>query len=625
MTAFARRLGVLVVVGLTLSSARSARAGAPAWYRVDAPHFVVSGNASADEVREVAFLLEMFRDVFARVLPAARERALQPPFVVVFRSDHDFSPYKPTYDGKQAPVAGYVIREPLAPCLAMRLDSTREAYRTIFHEYAHVLFDVPRAPLWLSEGIADYYSTATVNRDRRRVLIGGQVRGHLFALSRNWLPLRQLLTTPRTGKIWGTDDARAFYAESWALVHYLMLDTPQRGSQVLDFIGRLAAGEDEAAAFEAAIGPVARVESALRAYVRRGLAEPKETALPVQVGVRPLDSHRMRDAEVEATLGRLLHYLERPGEAVTRLEAALALEPGLAEAHAALGMVRLHEGRAADAVGPFGRALARDPANLLVAYDYALASLQAHDMRSPAPIEEAFAALDRVAPREGPAAEPVALLGTIAGRLGRLDEAEALLRRAATLEPDRLRTRLELADVCLRLGRFDEARALLARARAETDDEQAASVDQRWGWLAMAESRAALRGELAVAAGLQEPGRDPAIARTGRFPPAPGWRAPLPGEQRVAGLLTSIDCTPRHAIARLVTSRGALDLAAPDLAGIYAASGRSDVVGTVTCGARPRREAVYVTWKDDHRLVAIEFLPEDLQPGGAGREPAPLF
>jgi tetratricopeptide (TPR) repeat protein len=423
----------------------------------------VSGDARQDEVREVAFLLEMFRDVFARVLPGARDRSLLPPFVVVFGSDRSFEPYKPTLNGKPAPVGGYVVREPQIPCMALRLDRGGESYRTIFHEYAHVLFDGPRIPLWLREGVAEYYSTTLLNHDRRRVLLGAPVAPHVARLSRDFLPLPELLSITRNAKIWNDEKGRTFYAESWAMVHYLIRGSAAHGAQIPLFVQRLAEGRDEREAFEETIGAPQAVERDLLRYIRGGMRSPDEVLLPDQVLVDIPPTRRMLPAEVEATFGRLQFQLQRDDEALAHLEAALRLEPTLAEAQTILGLLRMRQGRPGDAIGPFKAVLAGSPPNLLVAHNYAVVILDTYDPGRPAQVEAAYAAL---APLIGPdaAAEPMAVLGALASRLGRLDEAERLLRRALERSPARRPTLLELADVYMKLGRLDEARRLREEA-----------------------------------------------------------------------------------------------------------------------------------------------------------------
>ena len=583
------------------------------WTRVTTPHFVVSGDAPAHDVRQVAVRLEMLSTVFARVLPGAHERALIPTFVIVFGSDRAFRPYQPVYDGKAVPVGGYAIHDPLTPCMVIRLDRSGDALRTIVHEYAHVLFDAPGRPLWLSEGLADYLSTTTVNRDRRHVILGDRIPDHVAQLSRWWVPIAQVVSTPRSARISNDRNGLSFYAQSWLLVHYLTRRTPEHGAQLTRYLDLLAKGVGEADAFEQAIGPPSRVDADLRRYVNNGILTGEEVKMPAQVSVTPPEMQPMSEAEVEATLGRLLFQLQRDDEALPRLIAALRLDPELADAHATTGLLRLRQGRNADALESFRRANAGAPANVPVAYYYALLELEANAAGKAPRLDDAYAALDRALVRRDGPPEPLAVLGAIAGRLGRLNEAEPLLRKAAELDPTRFTTRLDLANVCLRVGKFDDARGLLRELAARAEAHDAAAVEQRRVWLAMAEARASIRTELAAAAGLPDAGRDRAIERTGSFPMPPRLRTPGAGEERALGLLDAVDCVGPGFVARVTARSGPVDLAAASFASVHLASAREDVSGPLPCGPRPQREAVYVTWKGGHQLVAIEFLPADLQ------------
>jgi len=100
--------------------------------------------------------------------------------------------------------------------------------RSLAHELAHAMvrLRMPRAswpPVWLDEGIATYLELTPDERGRLEV---GRVREDLLATLRqakedgNLLPLRALCGAERpafTGSL-----ARVRYAQSWALVHFLL-------------------------------------------------------------------------------------------------------------------------------------------------------------------------------------------------------------------------------------------------------------------------------------------------------------------------------------------------------------------------------------------------------------------
>jgi Flp pilus assembly protein TadD len=582
------------------------------WTRVSTEHFVVSGDAPAADIGRVAARLESLRAVLTQLLPRTQDHSLLPAFVVVFGSDRSFEPYQPA----GVTVGGYALLDRFIPCMVLRSDGSDESFRTIVHEYVHVLFDAPWLPLWLSEGIADYYSATTLSRDRRQAVLGDRIPAHLAQATRGWVPLSRVLALSRSSRLSNDDTSMSVYAESWLLVHYLTRGTPARGAQIARFIDLLSAGATEAAAFEQAIGSPATIEADLRRYLGNGIVYGEERSITRSVDVAALRPRPMTAAEVDGVLGRLLFHLRRDDEAASRLNASLGADPDLSEPVVTLGVMHVRQGRRADALACFRRASARDPGNLLAAYHQGLMALDGTRAATEPPLQEAYAALNRAVEgrREVPP-EPLATLGTLAGRLGRLDEAEAILRQANRLEPGQSGTRLELANVCLRVGKFQEARGILDGLSSGPESPDAGAARLCRDWLALAETRAQVRSELAEIAGLPDPGPDRAIAKTGSFPSAPRLRTPGVGEERRLGLLDAVDCPGADFIARVSTRSGPVSVLTASLARVHLFSARDDVSGVLACGPRPQREAVYVTWKGDHQLVAIEFLPLDLQPG----------
>ena len=599
-----------VVVALSLVAAGPVGSDTR-WARVSTPHFVLSGDAPAAVLERFAARLESLRGVFTQVLPRIHDDSLLPTFVVVFGNDVSFAPFQPS----GVAVGGYALLEPSSPCMVLRAARSDDAFRTIVHEYVHVLFDAPWVPAWLSEGAADYYGTTSIGRDGRRAVLGDRIQAHVAQASRWWVPLSQVLTRERSAHISNDNGSKSFYAESWLLVHYLTRATPARGDQIAHFMDLLSAGASEAAAFEQAIGPPANVEAELRRYLGNDIIYGEDRILTREVERVGPKARPMTSAEVDATLGRLLFHLRREDEAIVRLKASTDSDPTLPEAAVTLGLMLVRHGRREEAAVHFRRATAAEPANLLAAYQLGLMALDRVRFAGAPSLEDAHAALGR-AVLERPEAPPnaVAVLGTLAGRVGRLEEAEPLLRRAAAAEPNEPGARLELANVCLRIGKFDEARQILDAFSADAASPDIQAAKQFLNWLPVAEARAAMRAELAEIGGLSQTSPDPAIARTGSFPPTPRLRTPSVGEERRLGLLDAVDCADTEFVVRVSTRSGPLRLTTTSLGSVHLSSARANVSGALTCGPRPAREAIFVTWTGDRQLLAIEFLPADLQP-----------
>jgi len=602
-----------VPLALTLGAAAVLGTGT-GWTRTATEHFVVSGDAPAAVIGQLASRLESLRDVFVAALPRVNDRSLLPTFVVVFGNERSFAPYAPA----GVTVGGFALLDPFMPAMALRSDRSDpedDAFRTVVHEYVHVLADEPWMPLWLIEGLADYYSVTSLSRDRRRATLGDRIPAHMTQAQRGWVPLAQVLDMPRNSRLANDDPGMSFYAESWLLVHYLMRATPEKGSQIVRFIEMLSAGVPEASAFEQSIGPPAKVETALRRYLGNRIRYGEERNVAGAVLAEAPKPRPMTAAELDATIARLLFHLRRDDEADARLKAAIDADSSLAEAMVTLGALRTRQGRNAEALASFRRAIALDPANLLAAYHQGRMALEGNQQASALSFDEAHAALSRaVEGRDKLSPEPLAALGTLAGRTGRLDEAELRLRQASDRDGGQAGTRLELANVCLRIGKFDEARAILSGLSAGSDPLVAQTARRCLEWLGLAEARAQLRAELAQIAGLSDAGPDRAIVKTSSFPSPPRLRTPGAGEDRRLGLLDAVDCPGAEFIARVSTLAGPVSLSTASLSGVHLSTARSDVTGALPCGARPGREAVYVTWKGGYQLVALEFLPADLQP-----------
>lgn len=125
----------------------------------------------------------------------------------------------------------------------------------------------------------------------------------------------------------------------------------------------------------------------------------------------------------------------RHARAKAHVEHALALDPGLAEAHTSLAFLRYKfEWRWRDAETAFKRAIEADPSYPLAHHWY----------------------------------------GEMLGLLGRYDEAIAALRRARALEPNSLAIESDLVPPLLRAGNVAEAREVV---------EAAAATNPNWHWV----------------------------------------------------------------------------------------------------------------------------------------------
>ncbi|HEX8339086.1 MAG TPA: DUF1570 domain-containing protein, partial [Pyrinomonadaceae bacterium] len=219
-----------------------------AWVSVRTSNFLVEGAADESELRRVAARLEEYRAAFSRLLSGEHFDASVPTAVVVFPDDAAYAAFKPRIGGVVARgVAGYF--QPGSDINYITLTRDGDLARdpsTLLHEYTHVLVNnhFRGAPLWLKEGLAEFYSTARLSSDGRRLTLGeAPGRRPRDLRKRTLLPLPTLLALDQSSPVYVDPAQRGlFYAQSWALVHYLSEARGGRGGALARFTDLLADG-----------------------------------------------------------------------------------------------------------------------------------------------------------------------------------------------------------------------------------------------------------------------------------------------------------------------------------------------------------------------------------------------
>ena len=235
---FARILLLLLLIGGIVSSATAK----DEWIQVRSKNFLLIGNASERDIRNVAEHLERFRSALSKLFNGADLSSPIATNVIVFRDEASYMPYKPLRrDGKiDASVQGYFRSGADVNYITVTVGrGEEETYRTIFHEYVHfavsTLYPKAEVPTWFNEGLAEYYSTFSL-RNGRTAEIGAPINDHVRLLQDNALLPLDILFAQHGSDV--SDNSvyfrSLFYAESWALVHYLIETC--RGDQLNNFV-----------------------------------------------------------------------------------------------------------------------------------------------------------------------------------------------------------------------------------------------------------------------------------------------------------------------------------------------------------------------------------------------------
>ena len=323
------------------------------WRFLHTQHFQLIGDVSGSQLRDVALRFEQFRDIATRLnLAPARQEAATPLTILVFRNGKSFEPFTPRNAGRVVESAGMFVEGPDSVYIAVRLDRGEASFRAVFHEYSHVLLRgvFADAPLWLNEGMAEFYSTLRITGDRS-ALIGYPVDAHATLLQQRSMPLTQLFAaTTNSPEYMGETATRLLlYAQSWAVIHHAFQSS--RNKEVLQLARKLAAGDDAEAAVQSSYGmSLSELETRVLGYIRNG----RYTALAIGFSADLVNGVTdgavpVSDAEADGWLGDLLAQMGRDDEATLRLEKALSREPGVLQAHRALALIFLRTNRKAEA------------------------------------------------------------------------------------------------------------------------------------------------------------------------------------------------------------------------------------------------------------------------------------
>ena len=323
------------------------------WRFLHSEHFQLIGDVSARQLRDVALRFEQFRDIATRLNLAPKpEEAASPLTILVFRNGKSFEPFMPRAGGRVVDSAGMFVEGPDSVYIAVRFDRGEASFRSVFHEYSHLLLrrGFPEAPLWLHEGMAEFYSTLRITGDRS-ALIGFPVAAHATLLQQRSMPLTQIFAaTARSSEYSGeTATRQLLYAQSWAVIHHAFQSSHSK--EVFELARKLASRADVEAAVQSTHGmSVSELELRVLGYIRNGVYSAVAINFSADLvnGVTD-EAVPLSDPEADGWLGDLLAQMGRDDEAKLRLENALGRQPGVLQAHQALALMFLRRNRQAEA------------------------------------------------------------------------------------------------------------------------------------------------------------------------------------------------------------------------------------------------------------------------------------
>jgi Tfp pilus assembly protein PilF len=525
-----------VVMALSLIAAKASSAS---WLRVSSPSTILYADAGEHTARTVLKRFETLHRIFRLSYSADTSSPLR---VFIFLSPHDFEKYRvnPNTD------AFYSFDQD-DECIILQERASLQ--RVASHEYMHMVIhhSLPPVPNWLDEGLAEFYSTISV--DGAKVHVGETIPAHLDQLlHEKWIGAEDLALGSRT-------DGRIFYAESWALVHMLSL-SPKWKDGMPEFVKLLAQGRDQDEAFQQAFGKsMDDAIAALRLYLR----QPRDTTVPAPPpdSAENYESTRLTPIEATLNLAGLAMYCDNPDLGRSLYLNAAKENPDSPAAVAGLGQLALAENRKTDAQHQFEQAIAMGYRDASTYFELAMLTNNNALLEKALEVDPKFAQAHFV-------------LGVRSTDSGNLALAIEHLRQATTLEP----------------RRFSNWHAL-AYAQSKSGDRQSAAASARRATLL-----ASTPQEEHMAAALTELASEPPPAIAPKKPAVTtphSWQN-RKGDARIEGTLTWVNCDSSP--VRLLLSTPApieLNVLNPNEVELLNADGAST---TLTCGEHSQPVAI---------------------------------
>jgi tetratricopeptide (TPR) repeat protein len=441
------------------------------WVRARSRHFLTISGAPSWRTRQVVSELETVASALREVDPHFAAGAA-PTRMILFPRSRDAAPYLDLLVGNRT--AGAFVVSPGGDG-TMLIDGSRPfADRTVFHELVHNLLanSGTHVPLWLEEGLADFYSTAEVNGNIVKLGRPGSDRFSVL-IGRGMMPMEDFFAV-KPGSETATDVR--FYAQAWAVVDWMMR---LNRTEFFAFVSSVEHGMSAPDALRKHFHvDVSAMQHSLQTSTLRPPA-----MMTIRLPARP-EPPETQPLEHDDVLLELAAFLGSFG--ATRPDAvrfALAVTQPNARALAALGSMRARDKRYDEAWKLYEDALKIDPAEVQIRLAFAesllrnalgpfTGTMDVEKSEAPRFLKARQLATEALA-AGGDSARANAVIGS--SYLVEEDVTPGIeaLRRARAADPNRYDVALNLYALLLRNGQHDDADALFQQIQATARTPQA--------------------------------------------------------------------------------------------------------------------------------------------------------
>jgi tetratricopeptide (TPR) repeat protein len=386
------------------------------WIEVRSPHFTVETNGSEKDGRRIAEQFEQFRAMFHAAFPNFRIDTAQPIVILAAKNENTMKVMLPEdwkAKGHVHPAGMYVQNEDKHYVL-LQLDAEgSNPFHVVYHEYTHVLvhLNFSGLPLWLDEGLAEFFGNTTLGEKESQT---GTIDANTLAFLRQsqLIPVETLLQVDHTSPYYNeANRASVFYAESWALVHYLMMDEEARQRQLLPkFIIAWDKNQNQAEAAQQTFGDLKVFGRAIEGYSRQ--ARFREGV--VKMGQAEADAsksfpvRRLAAAEATGLRGDFFAHEGQLEAAKPVLEHAVRQDANQMIAREGLSFYYFRKGELGKADEEIKEAISRGDTSLDAAYYHGMLLTREGDLGKNAEAIESVKKATQLNPQFAPAFEMLA-------------------------------------------------------------------------------------------------------------------------------------------------------------------------------------------------------------------------
>ena len=410
----------------------SAWASTEQWVEVRSPHFTVLTDSNEKQGRHMVDQFERMRWMFQTLFPKINVDPVQPIVVIAAKNKKVFQTFEPEiYLAKgQLNLGGLFMRAPDKNYILLRLDAEYEhAYADVYHEYTHLQFsDISQwMPIWLNEGLAEFFQNTEI-RDKD-VMIGEASLGNVRILTEfGLIPLNVLFKVDANSPYYHEEEKGSiFYAESWALIHYLYVTDKQNGTDKVGiYMTLLSHREDPVSAAEKAFGDLQKLQDKLTFYIRQSQYMQFHLSSAVaQIDESTYKVRTLKQTESDAVRADVLAYVHRNNDARELLDTVLKADPDNVQAHETMGFLELHDGHIDAARKWYEEAVKLGSQNYFAHFNFANLSMSRGGLEQNKDIESSLRSAIRLNPRFAPSYEQLA---SVLMSQEQYDDAKALLQ-----------------------------------------------------------------------------------------------------------------------------------------------------------------------------------------------------